>query len=265
MVDSIVENKKEDVQTQEKIKISQENAKVDVNIKNELQQNTPQKSDEGKEKEENHEDPNWRAFREARKKDRAEKEAAERRAAEKEAEVAALKAAMEAAFSKSSQPVAQSGYQEYPHEETEDERIEKKVSYLLAEREKRAQQEAMVREQQEYPQRLTQAYPDFNAMVTAENLDYLEYHYPEVARPLKRHADGFDKWSDIYHAIKKFIPNATTARKDSVKADSNMAKPRSISSTGTTQASDVPSSARLSEDRKAANWERMQRTMKGLT
>jgi len=55
------------------------------------------------------EDHNWKAFREARKKDRAEREAAEKRAAEKEEEAAALKAAMEAAFSRTS-PAPQQNY-----------------------------------------------------------------------------------------------------------------------------------------------------------
>ena len=111
------------------------------------------------------EDPNWRAFREARKKDRAEKEAAERRAAEKEAEAAALKAAMEAAFAKSA-PTPQA-YQQYygvnqEPEESEDERIEKKVQAALAIREAAAEKARREREQQELPQRLLHAYPDYH-------------------------------------------------------------------------------------------------------
>jgi hypothetical protein len=167
------------------------------------------------------EDPNWRAFREARKLDRAATEAANKRAAEKEAEAEALKAAMEAAFAKS--PPYQQQHQEYgQEEETEDQRIEKKVQKALEAREQQYRQEAARREQQEYP--------DFNNMIAQENLDYLDYHYPEVSRPLQRLQDGFDKWSDIYHAIKKFVPNHANIKKDSMKADSNMLKPKSMSS-----------------------------------
>ena len=208
------------------------------------------------------EDPNWRAFREARKKDRQEKEAAERRAAEKEAEAAALKAAMEAAFAKSTPQQPQYGYEP---EETEDDRIEKKVQAALAAREAAYERERVQREKQEYPERLRQSYPDFSQIVSTENLDYLEYHYPEVAGPLRRLPDDYHKWADIYRAVKKFVPNNTTAKKDAARADANSTKTRSMSSTGVTQPGEAMTSARLTEERRASNWERMQRTLKGLT
>lgn len=247
-----------------------EAVKQDANVTQKTEQILQQKVPENKEPE-SQEDPNWRAFREARKKDRAEKEAAERKAAEKEAEVAALKAAMEAAFSKSA-PTPQA-YQQYygiqptyeQPEETEDEKIEKKVNALLAAREEKVRQEAMKREMQEYPNRLMKDFPDFNQIVSQENLDYIDYHYPEVSRPLQRLNDGYEKWSDIYHAIRKFVPNHASAKKDAIRADINQQKPKSISSTGITQSGE---NARQSwqeiEQRRAANWERMQRILKGV-
>lgn len=212
-----------------------------------------------------YEDPNFKSFREARKKDRAERMAAEQRAAEKEAEANALKAAMEAAFSKVA-PVQQNHPYNtpYPTEETEDERIEKKVQAAIAERERHAERLRIEREQRDYPDRLQSIYNDFNNTVSQENLDYLDYHYPEVSRPLQRLNDGFDKWSDIYKAVKKFVPNHASAKRDSARADINYAKPKSISSTGMTQSGEAPSPAKLSEDRKAANWARMQATMNRL-
>lgn len=214
------------------------------------------------------EDPNWKAFREARKKDRAEKEAAEKRAAEKDAEVAALKAAMEAAFSKSA-PTPQA-YQQYyginqpEGTETEDERIEKKVQEAIAKKEQEYAKREQEREQLEYPNRLASQYSDFHQTIAQENLDYLDYHYPEVSRPLGRLPDGYDKWADIYKAVKKFVPNSTTAKKDAAKAEVNMNKPRSISSTGITQPGEAATSARLTEERRAQNWERMQKILKGV-
>jgi len=219
---------------------------------------------------ENSEDVNWKAFREARKKDRAEKEAAERKAADKEAEVAALKAAMEAAFSKNTPTTAQrTDYQSYGFDETEseEEKFEKKVREKVKEElsafEQRMLQQQQQREHQEYPQRLSQSYPDFNSVVTEENLDYLEYHYPEIARPLKRQNEGFDKWSDTYHALKKLVPNAANAKREAQKAAQNGVKPRSMSSQGITQPQEMKNI--LSDSQKAANWERMQRTLKGLS
>lgn len=220
-------------------------------------------------KEENN-DPNWKAFREARKKDRAEKEAAERRASEKEAEVAALKAAMEAAFSKSA-PTPQA-YQQYygqnsydQPEETEDQRIEKKVNALLAAKEEQNRREYQQREQKEYPNRLTRDFPDFNHVVNQESLDYIDYHYPEVSRPLQRLGDGYEKWHDIYHAIKKFVPNQQGARRDAARAEANNMKPKSISTNQMTPTGEVVRSSQQElEAKRADNWARMQRMLKGV-
>jgi hypothetical protein len=214
------------------------------------------------------EDPNWRAFREARKKDRADKEAAERRAAEKEAEATALKAAMEAAFSKSA-PTPQA-YQQYygmneQTEESEEQRIEKKVEAILAQREKKFAQEQAEREIREYPNRIQKEFPDFRQVCSQENLDYLDYHYPEVSRPLQRLGDGFEKWHDIYHAVKKFIPNQANAKKDMARADLNSNKPRSISSSAPSPTGEKGRETLQDiEQRRAENWSRMQRLRKGV-
>lgn len=209
------------------------------------------------------EDPNWRAFREARKQDRIQREAAERRAAEKEAEAAALKAAMEAAFSKQSPATPQ--YERDEEGETEDERIEKKVQAALAAREAEFESNRQQQEQREYPKKLRRDFPDFDQYVNAETLDYFEYHYPEIAEPLKRHSDSYEKWSDIYRAVKRFIPNAgSAAQKEAQKAAQNLQKPKSISSAGVSAPGEATGSARLSEERKQANWERMQKLLKSV-
>jgi hypothetical protein len=249
-----VENNAEQPLEQAKVDTNMNQQKVDTNL---TQQ--PEKKDDG-----NNEDPNWKAFREARKKDRAEREAAETRAREKEAEAIALKAAMEAAFANQPRVNQQNQYSEDSQEETEDQRIEKKVQAAIASREAKAEQERLSREQQEYPQRLAQSYPDFHQTIAQENLDYLDYHFPEVSRPLQRLPQGFDKWSDIYQAIKKFVPN-TNAKKDAARADNNFIKPKSMSSTGITQPGEIKSASIISEERKAANWARMQQVLKGVS
>lgn len=212
------------------------------------------------------EDPNWKAFREARKRDRLEREAAERKAKEKEAEALALKAALEAALDKRPAPQQQQYYQDsFQPEESEDERIEKKVLAAIAAKEAEFNRQREQREQQEYPQRLNQQYPDFNEVVTQENLDYLEYHYPEIARAFQRVQNDYTKWEDIYRATKRLVPNSATAKKDAVRAEQNIMRPKSMSSIGASQTTDATPQHRLSDDRKAANWERMQRTLKGLS
>lgn len=239
--------------------------KTDANL---LQQNTETNLDQQVVGNEKLEDLNFKAFREGRKKDRLEKEAAERKALEKEKEVAALKAAMEAAFSKSA-PSPES-YQQYyginqQQEETEDERLEKKLNKLLAQKEEQYRKELFEQEQREYPTRLAKNFPDFKQVCSQENLDYLDYHYPELTSPLNRLPDGYDKWADIYRAVKKFIPNHASAKKDAARADMNSQKPKSISTSSITPSGNpVKESWQEAEQRRASNWERMQRTMKGV-
>src|SRR6185312_3776117 len=203
---------------------------IDTNVAQKNGENLDKNKQEIKENE-TQEDPNWKAFREARKKDRAEREAAERRASEKDQEVAALKAAMEAAFSAKSSPSPQA-YQQYYGinqgngiEESEEQKIERKVNELLSKKEEQYKREQVEYEQREYPNRLKKDFPDFSHVCSQENLDYLDFHYPEVSRPLQRLGEGYDKWSDIYHAVKKFIPNHSTAEKEAVRAEINSNKP----------------------------------------
>jgi hypothetical protein len=249
--------------------------KVDTNL---AQQNSDtnltQKPDEiiKQNTEETVEDPNWKAFREARKRDRAEREAAEKRASEKDAEIAALKAAMETAFSKQA-PTPQA-YQQYygmnqnydQPEETEDQRIEKKVNKLLADREQKYRQEQEEYEIREFPNKLIKNYPDFSQVCSQENLDYLDFHYPELSRPLERQPEGYDKWSDIYHAVKKLIPNHANQKKEAIRADANSNKPKSMSTTQlsqTGQGSNRDTHQEI-EQRRAENFARMQRIIKGI-
>jgi hypothetical protein len=206
---------------------------------------------------------NWKAFREQREVERKARMAAEQRATEKAAEAEAMKAALEAAINKPSNNHQSREYDSQNNEETEEQRIDRRVNKIIKEREEQYQKEQYQRELQEYPQRLNQMYPDFNKTVSSENLDYLDFHYPEVSKPLQRLQEGFDKWADIYRAVKKFVPNLDS-KQDMQRAEKNLAKPGSVSTTGAVQGSGAMPSARLTEERKAQNWARMERDRKGL-
>jgi len=212
------------------------------------------------------EDPNqinWKKFKEARKKEREEAEAMSKRAAEKEAEANALKLAMDAILNKQSSQ-SQPHNTGFDEDESEDSRIEKKVQAALQAAEKRRIQEQQRIEQETFPQRLNQNHKDFNEVCTTENLDYLEYHYPEVAAAFKNVPDSYDKWANVYKAVKRFVPNIDS-RKEAAKAEKNFNKPQSISSPGLTTSGHAVPSTILTEERKAANWARMQAARKGLS
>jgi hypothetical protein len=208
-------------------------------------------------------DPNWKVVRERLKKEKQDREQAEKKASEKEAEVTALKAAMEAAFSKMASPSQPQNQYEF-QEETEEQRIRRMIQDQVSQIEQNIENKIAEKEKHNYPNKLSQIYSDFYQTISEENLAYLDHHYPEVSSPLKRLGDDFDKWNDIYKAVKKFVPNSKDAKKDSARAEANSMKPRSMSSTGMTQSGEAPGRF-LTKEQKAANWERMQKSRKGLS
>ena len=258
MINDAVDNNAPTALVQEKpdTNLAQSQSDTNLNSKTEATQSAPTT--------ESTDNPDWRAFREARKKDRAEREAAEKRAAEASEKAEAMKAAMEALLARNApQQQSNTGWNNQ-EEETEDQRIDKRVAMALAAKEQENQRLKQEQERQEYPQKLQQNYPDLNQVLSQENLDYLDYHFPEVSRPMQRLQDGYDKWSDIYHAVKKFVPNHAGARKDAAKAESNFNKPKSMSATGMSQTESQPSSSILTQEKRDANWARMQKLLKGV-
>jgi membrane-bound lytic murein transglycosylase len=207
--------------------------------------------------------PNFKAFREQREADRKAKEAAEKRAAEKTAEAEALKAALEASLNRPSNNRQMNDSDSADIEETEEQRIDRRVALAIKQREEQYEKDRMEREKNEAPVRILQTYPDFKQVVTVENCDYLDFHHPELTEPFKYMPDGYDKWSAMYKAIKKLVPNFDS-RKDQARAEKNLMKPGSVSSTGTTQPTPSAPFPHLTEERKKANWERMQRDRKGV-
>lgn len=150
-------------------------------------------------------------------------------------------------------------------EEDEEQKLERKVNELLAKKEEQYKRQRAEEEQREYPKRLIKDMPDFAKVCSQENLDYLDFHYPEVSRPLQRLGEGYDKWHDTYHAVKKLIPNHSNARKESSRADINSSKPRSMSSTGPSPTGEKSREGwQEIEARRAENWARMERIRKGV-
>lgn len=201
---------------------------------------------------------NWRQFREERKKERQQLEMERKEKEKTQQEAAALKAALESALNK---PVQQQS--QYEEELTQDQIIDQKVNIALKQREKAFEEERKQREQREYPQRLVQTYSDFNQVCSTENLDYLEYHYPEVAHAFKNNPEGFEKWSAVYKAVKRFVPN-TDGKKESNKADKNALKPQAMNASGANQTNDQAPRRSLDDTTKAMNYARMQKIIKGF-
>ncbi len=214
--------------------------------------------------EETEKDINWKKWKENRQRERegAARETEAKIKAQKEAE--ALRQALEAVVNKASHTQRQENNGYDNEEESEEQRINRKVEEALAKREREYQQQRENEELKSYPSKLNNTYSDFNQVCSPENLDYLEYHHPELAKSFAHRKDGFEKWSDIYNAVKRYIPNVNSNR-DAIKAEKNLAKPQSLSHSTLSATGPTGNSYQLTEQRRAENWSRMQKTLKGLS
>lgn len=210
--------------------------------------------------EETPEQINWKKFREERERDRTAKKEAEKLAHQKSQEAEAMKAALEAIVNKPTS--RQQSYQEPEEEEVSQEKlIQRHVEQAIERKEKEYAERERQREIENLPAALNREFRDFNQVCTQSNIDYLEFHYPEVTAGFEHMPEGQKKWSCIYKAIKKFIPNSD-AKKDQTRIEKNSNKPGAISVPGATQTSDS-APQKLDDKRRADNWSRMQRVMKG--
>lgn len=209
-------------------------------------------------------DVNWRAFREKRKEERKLLAERERELQKKKEEAEALKKALEAMATPSYTPqTVQLDPYQYNNEKSEEDRILEKVNVLLEKREREREEQRRQQEHAQYPERLKSNYVDFNHVCNTENLDYLEYHYPEVARPLAMLPDSYEKWEGIYKAVKRFIPNLDK-EKDMKKIEKNLNKPVAMSRPGMTSTADQAPHIALTDDQRAKNWERMRKLSKTI-
>jgi hypothetical protein len=199
---------------------------------------------------------NWRKYREQREVERKQRQEAEQRAEKSRKEAEALKAAMDAILNK---PNSQENtYQD----DDEDKRIERKIQDAIEKDRQRAREEAIKHEQATFPQRLTSTYKDFNNVCNSENLDYLDFHYPEIVAGYKHMPEGYDKWSAIYQAVKKFVPFGEK-KEDAARINRNMQKPQAATAS-LTDTKPETLGWKLTEERRKANWARMQADMKGM-
>ncbi len=206
--------------------------------------------------EETKEDRNWKKFREEREKERKQLVEEKRRREEAEKQAAAMKSMVEAITNK---PAVDTSYSE---EDSEDDRVKKLVAQELQRLESRRAEEQRIREQSELPHKLAQTYPNFNEVCSDENLDYIQYHYPEIYNTFKASPDSFDKWGNVYKAVKRLVPNPNSA-KDEKRIEQNLKKPQSISLPGIASTSEsMPH--KIDEKRRADNWARMQRVLKNV-
>jgi len=227
--------------------------------------------------EESQEQINWRKFREERERERKEKAEAERRAAQKEEEARALQEALDRAMQHKGAPLSQAEQEQIVADLADDDIpmgrdikgyfariVEDTVEKRLADREKARKEEEARRAQQELPTKLRQTHSDFDQVMTQENVDYLEYHHPELAQAISYMPNGYDKWTNAYKLIKKMVPNAASAASDGRRAQQNLSKPQPGAAPTGQPSGEMAPGRRLSEAEKRANYERLMALAKGV-
>ncbi len=211
---------------------------------------------------------NFRRFRKEREAERKrmadrekemeqEKLSRERERHAQETQIKAMEAAMEALLKKQNNP----DDLDINEKELQEKRVQDLVRAELERVRKIERDEAEAREQASIRDRILSVHPDFNEVCTQENLDYVDFHEPEMSKAFQSAKNDMNKWLAIYKFVKKTIPNPMS-KKDERRMEQNDKKPRSISIPGLTETGDSAPSI-LSDQRKKDNWARMRKVMQG--
>jgi len=92
--------------------------------------------------------------------------------------------------------------------------------------------------------KLKSQYPDFDAVVSKENLDSFNFTYPELAQSISATSDLYTKAVSAYTLIKKFgVYQDDTFKAEKERAQKNAAKPRPLTSVSPQQGDSALSKA----------------------
>lgn len=93
---------------------------------------------------------------------------------------------------------------------------------LKEEDERKRLEDERKRQIQELPSRLSKEHPDFDSVVTKENVEYLKANRPHIAQSLAATQDPYAQALAAYDAIKAFCPNAQVqAEKERMEKNAN--------------------------------------------
>ena len=110
-------------------------------------------------------------------------------------------------------------------------RYVKRVTNKLKNLEKQLKGYESQSRQQSIEVKIKQDFPDFESVVSKENVDMLNSQFPEIARTLSDTSDLYNKAASAYSVIKKFgIYRENPHEEDRVKALRNTQKPRPLAS-----------------------------------
>jgi len=260
-----------------------ETASIEVAVQEAVEQqkiegapDAPPKNEEQSQEELTPEEINWRKFRQKRNEDRknAEEahktaEVAQNQSKQKDEQIAALTTAIDNMLeSKGKQSMTQSEQDKMISDLVDEDIptggevkgflkkfVPELIKDVLNKNKEEERQRQSDRERKEMPNNLQKRHTDFKEIVHQENLDYLDYHYPDIAGALAHLPEGVEKWSSIYNTVKKLVPNV--GKGDARRLDQNSQKPQAMTSTSASPSEEKGHGKYLSPAEKSANYKRL--------
>lgn len=104
---------------------------------------------------------------------------------------------------------------------------EKKYRQFREEDEKKRLEQERKRQLAELPKKLVKEHPDFEAVVTKENVEYLKANKPHIAASLAATTDPYAQALAAYDAVKAFCPSVAV-QQDSDRMEQNALKPGTL-------------------------------------
>lgn len=148
-----------------------------------------------------------------------------------------------------------------------DEWLTKEQSMKLADKraqlavEKALEAERSRQAQEALPGRIKQEMPDFDQVVSKENVEYLKAQKPHLAQVLAATTDHYAQAKAAYDAIQAFCPSAQVSR-DKKAVERNAHRPGSLDQTGPARVSDGDP-LRLTPSTRQQLWKEMQEYARG--
>lgn len=260
----MTEEQKEEIEKEEPTLASQQ----DQAAEEPSEETTPEKTEEDPEQ------INWRKFREERERERRERAEEQQALERKRQEAAALKEVVDTLMSKQDHPMTQQQQEQMIADLIDediptgrdikqfvDSKLPDIINRILDSREKSAAEERQKKELESMPTKLRQAHTDFDKVVTQENLDYLDYHHPEIAKALSYMPNGFEKWSSVYSTVRKLVPSSGAS--DLRRMESNAMKPQAASAVASPPSAEMGYGRSLTEAERMENYKKLKALARG--
>ncbi len=209
-------------------------------------QNQPEESDKER---------NFAAMRERQ-------DALERRLEEKDLEIQAIRQEQQQA-----QPLQEEPEVDELDSISGDEWLTKEQSEKLATRQantavdKALEKDRIRRAKEEFPDRIKKDFPDFDQVVSKENVNYLKANKPHLAAALAATQDLLAQAEGAYDAIKMYCPSIQVTQ-DKERAEKNASRPGTLDAAGPARVQESDPK-RINPDTQARYWKDMQEAARG--